>query len=96
MTGVFTDNQPDFTWLAPYEEKVFVQNFLPYSELSSVQNASAQLVMRLERQAAKLVVGLYAVAPLHNVRVEIRDDQQTLWNTHVTTEPGAELAGNIE
>ncbi len=29
MTGVFTDNQPDFTWLAPYEEKVFVQNFLP-------------------------------------------------------------------
>ncbi|HGY5074936.1 TPA: DUF5107 domain-containing protein [Citrobacter gillenii] len=88
MTGVFTDNQPDFTWLAPYEEKVFVQNFLPYSELSSVQNASAQLVMRLERQAAKLVVGLYAVAPLHNVRVEIRDDQQTLWNTHVTLEPG--------
>ncbi len=22
MTGVFTDNQPDFTWLAPYEEGV--------------------------------------------------------------------------
>ncbi|VTM74777.1 Uncharacterised protein [Raoultella planticola] len=37
MTGVFTDNQPDFTWLDPYEEKIFVQNFLPYSELGNVQ-----------------------------------------------------------
>ena len=30
MTGVFTDNQPDFTWLKPQEEKVFVQYFMPY------------------------------------------------------------------
>ena len=21
MTGMYTDNQPDFTWLQPYEEK---------------------------------------------------------------------------
>ncbi|HAU4329804.1 DUF5107 domain-containing protein [Citrobacter freundii] len=88
MTGVFTDNQPDFTWLAPYEEKVFVQNFLPYSELTAVQNASDQLVMRLERNEPHLSVGLYAVAPLHDVRVEIRDAQQILWTAHVTLEPG--------
>ena len=25
MTGVFTDNQPDFTWLKPQEEKTFTQ-----------------------------------------------------------------------
>ena len=30
MTGVFTDNQPDFTWLKPHEEKTFVQYFMPY------------------------------------------------------------------
>ncbi|MCK5819102.1 MAG: DUF5107 domain-containing protein [Psychromonas sp.] len=30
MTGVFTDNQPDFTWIDTHEEKIFVQNFLPY------------------------------------------------------------------
>jgi hypothetical protein len=51
MTGVFTDNQPDFTWLAPYEEKVFVQNFLPYSELGMVQNANTQLALKLVRES---------------------------------------------
>jgi hypothetical protein len=30
MTGIFADNQPDFTWLDAYEEKRFVQYFLPY------------------------------------------------------------------
>ena len=88
MTGVYTDNQPDFTWLAPYEEKVFVQSFLPYSELPSVQNASPLLVMRLERQAQRLALGLYAVAPLCDVCVEIRDAQRTLWRTRVTLAPG--------
>jgi hypothetical protein len=27
MTGVYTDNQPDFTWLKPMEEKTFTQYF---------------------------------------------------------------------
>ena len=33
MTGVYTDNQPDFSWLQPYEEKTFTQYFIPYREL---------------------------------------------------------------
>ena len=36
MTGVYTDNQPDFSWLQPYEEKTFTQYFLPYRELGVV------------------------------------------------------------
>ena len=32
MAGVYTENQPDFTWLQPYEEKSFVQYFLPYRD----------------------------------------------------------------
>lgn len=30
MTGMYCDNQPDFTWLQPYEEKSFTQYFMPY------------------------------------------------------------------
>ena len=29
MAGVFTENQPDFSWLMPYEEKRFTQYFMP-------------------------------------------------------------------
>ncbi|XHR95614.1 DUF5107 domain-containing protein [Mucilaginibacter sp. UC70_90] len=37
MTGMFTDNQPDFTWLMPHEEKHFTQYFMPYRELGVVK-----------------------------------------------------------
>ena len=48
MAGVHTENQPDFTWLQPYEEKSFVQYFLPYRELGVVKNASRDLLMNIE------------------------------------------------
>lgn len=47
MAGVFTENQPDFSWLMPYEEKSFVQYFLPYRELGIVKNASRDLVLNI-------------------------------------------------
>ncbi|MBB1201904.1 DUF5107 domain-containing protein [Enterobacteriaceae bacterium 89] len=88
MTGVFTDNQPDFTWLAPYEEKVFVQNFLPYSGLGRVHNASAELALKLERADKQLNLGVYAVAPLRDVSVVLSADGAPLWETVISLEPG--------
>ncbi|MFQ9949487.1 MAG: hypothetical protein ACLRXB_10100 [Escherichia coli] len=49
MTGIFADNQPDFTWLDAYEEKRFEQYFLPYHSLGMVQNASRDAVIKLQR-----------------------------------------------
>ena len=48
MAGVYTENQPDFTWLMPYEEKRFVQYFMPYRELGVVKQASKDLIMNIE------------------------------------------------
>lgn len=47
MAGVFTENQPDFTWLMPYEEKRFTQYFMPYRELGVVKNATKDLIMNI-------------------------------------------------
>lgn len=48
MTGVFTDNQPDFTWLKPYEGKTFTQYFMPYKGVGQVKNASINAAVNLE------------------------------------------------
>lgn len=48
MAGVYTENQPDFTWLMPYEEKEFTQYFLPYRELGVVKNANKDLLMNID------------------------------------------------
>lgn len=48
MTGVYTDNQPDFTWLKPYETKRFTQYFMPYQSLGLVKNATIDAAVNLE------------------------------------------------
>lgn len=87
MTGVFTDNQPDFTWIAPYEEKVFVQNFLPYSGLGTVQNANTQAAIKLERDGDALALGVYAIAPLADMTLVISDGDDPLWQTSLSLAP---------
>ena len=48
MTGVFCDNQPDFTWLKPQEEKAFVQYFMPYKTVGRVCNATREAVLGVD------------------------------------------------
>ena len=51
MCGVFTDNQPDFTWLKPFEEKTFTQYFMPYKKVGQVKNATIDAAVNLELTA---------------------------------------------
>ena len=47
MAGVYTENQPDFTWLMPYEEKQFMQYFMPYRDLGVVKQATKDFIMNI-------------------------------------------------
>lgn len=59
MTGMFTDNQPDFTYLKPYEEKTFVQYFMPYKAVGEISNASTELVMNMTVQEKEILLTFY-------------------------------------
>ncbi len=47
MCGAFTDNQPDFSWLQPGEEKRFTQIFMPYKEIGPPTNANQDVALNL-------------------------------------------------
>lgn len=60
MTGMFTDNQPDFTFIAPYEEKTFTQYFLPYKSVGAVKNATLDAAINLEVMDGNAFVSVYS------------------------------------
>jgi len=62
MAGVYTDNQPDFSWLEPGEEKRFTQYFLPYSAIGLVKNASRDAAIALDIAEGMAVVGVYSTS----------------------------------
>ena len=81
MAGVFTDNQPDFSWLNPYEEKTFTQYFLPYRELGVVKNASKDLLLNMDVQGDIIVIKVFATSEMKDVKVVLKGKlQQTSEN----------------
>ena len=69
MTGVFTDNQPDFSWLQPNEEKTFEQYFMPYTQVGMVKNATKEAMLNLEWEGEQLVISVYATSVYTDARV---------------------------
>ena len=73
MAGVYTENQPDFTWLMPYEEKRFVQYFMPYRELGVVKQASKDLITNIEETEEGVCFKVFATSK-QQVRIILRSD----------------------
>lgn len=74
MAGVYTENQPDFTWLMPYEEKKFVQYFMPYRELGIVKEASKDLMLNIEETASGKITFKVFATSRQSVRIELASD----------------------
>lgn len=91
MTGIFTDNQPDFTWLKPFEEKTFTQYFMPYKKVGQVKNATREAVIALEYvteaagEKAKLTV--YATACYEQAEIRLTAGDRTLLQIQTTISP---------
>lgn len=84
MAGVFTENQPDFSWLMPYEEKSFVQYFMPYRELGIVKNASKDLLLNItEAGPGKVRLQLMATSWQH-IDIRLVADDGTEYYTETT------------
>ena len=87
MTGVFTDNQPDFTWLQPYEEKTFTQYFMPYRELGVVKNASADLLMNIEPKGEVCLLKIFATSKQENLKIKVEKAGKICFETITDISP---------
>lgn len=73
MTGVFTDNQPDFTWIAPYETKEFEQYWYPIRDIGDVKNASIDAAINVEVRGENLFFGFNVTGTFNNATVVVKN-----------------------
>ena len=87
MAGVYTENQPDFSWLMPYEEKSFVQYFFPYRELGIVKNANKDLVLNiLPTEEGKARIMAYATSK-KEYEISLEGQGKTIFSAKATLTP---------
>lgn len=94
MCGAFTDNQPDFSWLMPGEEKRFQQNFMPYKNIGPASNANTDAVVHLHVAQDVAQVGVYVSSPV-NCRVTLHHKGNLLWQRELPLSPTITLSEQV-
>ncbi len=74
MAGVFTDNQPDFSFLQPGETKAWSHHWYPIREIGVAHQANldAAVSLRIDGQSARVGISVTARQPRAIVRLAYR------------------------
>ena len=96
MAGVYTDNQPDFSWLQPYETKTFTQYWYPIREIGPPVNANRKLAVSLETNHGKLKLGACAAESLPGAKVILTSGKRVLFEQAVNLDPAKPLIEQLD
>ena len=80
MCGAYTDNQPDFSWIMPGEEKRFTQIFMPYKQIGPASNANREVVLNLEVDGENAQIGVYTTCP-RSATIRLKWQGETVFET---------------
>src|SRR3981189_969683 len=88
MAGVFTDNQPDFSWLQPYETRSFTQYWDPIQEIGPVKNANLSAAINLVEDGTRVEVGVCVTEARKDLRIILSGRDQVLFEGTRDVLPG--------
>ena len=70
MVGAYSDNQPDYSWISPYETRTCKQVWYPIKKIGGVKCANIDAAINLERRAAdKVFLGFNSTAKVKRAKV---------------------------
>jgi tetratricopeptide (TPR) repeat protein len=87
MVGAYSDNQPDYSWLQPFEERSFTMNWYPFRDIGGVKNANLEAAVNLEIiKPIETNAPLSSPSPLGGERAGVRG-QNTAGQSNAKTAP---------
>ena len=96
MTGVFTDNQPDFTWISPYETKEFEQYWYPIRDIGEPKNASIDAALNMESRDGKLFIGINVTGKFQNATVCVAGKKGVLFTETLDFDPSVSYLKTLD
>lgn len=74
MAGVYTDNQPDFSFLQPGETKTWSQFWYPIRDIGPAQQANTQAAISLVVEAKELRLGVSVTEVMNSCEIQLLKD----------------------
>ncbi len=91
MVGAWSDNQPDYSWLQPYEVKAITQYWYPFHSIGGVKNATREAAVNLEIRGGEAALGFFVTKRFRKARAVLTRSGQPLWERTADLDPAHPL-----
>ncbi|HEY2018217.1 MAG TPA: DUF5107 domain-containing protein, partial [Bryobacteraceae bacterium] len=88
MVGGYSDNQPDYSWLQPYEARSFSMNWYPFRDIGGVKKANLDAAVNLDVTGDNARLGFYATSAHTAAVVTLKAGSKVLLQETIAINPG--------
>ena len=80
MVGAFSDNQPDYSWIKPYELKTVHQYWYPVKDIGGFRNANLNGAVNMEaRDKNNLFLGYYSTQKIKRAKIILKHNDSVIF-----------------
>jgi tetratricopeptide (TPR) repeat protein len=88
MTGTFSNNQPDYSWILPHSVKDAKNFWYPIRDLEVVKNSTTDASVTLQMRDTKTVFyGFNTTAKFENARITLKSGEEVLVEKTINIDP---------
>jgi tetratricopeptide (TPR) repeat protein len=97
MVGTYSDNQPDYSWIKPYEVKTSKQYWYPVKGIQGFKNANKNGAVNLEERDNNTVfLGYYSTQKIETAKIILQNENNTVFEEEVSISPEAAFSQSIK
>jgi tetratricopeptide (TPR) repeat protein len=97
MVGAFSDNQPDYSWIRPYEVKTFKQYWYPVKDIQGFKNANLNGAVNLEkREDNNVFLGYYSTQKVSKAKILLKRNGEVIFEKIIEVSPEKTFTGSIK
>jgi tetratricopeptide (TPR) repeat protein len=97
MVGAFSDNQPDYSWIKPYEVKTFKQYWYPVKDIKGFKNANLNGAVNLElKEGNNVFLGYYSTQKVSKAKIMLRRKGEIVFEKTMEISPAVTFTGTIK
>ena len=96
MVGAFSDNQPDYSWLQPYEARTFKQCWYPLRMIGGVKAANLEAACNLEINSLKARIGFNTTSERKGAKAILLEGERKIFEQTADISPDRPFSKEIE
>jgi tetratricopeptide (TPR) repeat protein len=96
MVGAYSDNQPDYSWLQPFETKSFEMHWYPFRDIGGVKNANLDAAVNLDVATNGTArVGFCTTSAHRAATVTLQAGAKILLKQEISIDPGKPFVKSV-